>query len=229
MSEKLEFGSPAIPVNLRRSTRARRLSLRVSRLDGRVTLTLPYFVSLAEGRSFLAAREDWLRAQLAEVAPAQQVRFGDSLPLRGEMLRLVPANRSMPQVEANHLLLPANRPIGPVLRAFLKETARVDLSRESRAFAAALGRDFGKITLRDTRSRWGSCSARGDLMYSWRLIMAPPKVLSYVAAHEVAHLQEMNHSSDFWALVGQLMPDWQVQRDWLRAHGAALHKYHFKD
>jgi hypothetical protein len=86
-----------------------------------------------------------------------------------------------------------------------------------------------RITLRDTRSRWGSCTADGALMYSWRLILAPPSVLDYVAAHEAAHLVEMNHSARFWALVERLCPDWQAERAWLRREGAALQAWRFRD
>ena len=91
-----------------------------------------------------------------------------------------------------------------------------------------LGRKVARLTLRDTRSRWGSCSHEGALMYSWRLIMAPPSVLRYVAAHECAHLVEMNHSPAFWAVVSRLYPGWQRERAWLHAEGAQLHGYRFE-
>jgi len=94
--------------------------------------------------------------------------------------------------------------------------------------AEALGRPAGKITLRDTRSRWGSCSSKGDLMFSWRLIMAPPAVLDYVAAHEVAHLAEMNHSARYWAVCEQLCPEYRVHRRWLKQSGAALLAWRFE-
>ena len=94
-------------------------------------------------------------------------------------------------------------------------------------YAAKIGRRVTRVTLRDTRSRWGSCTAEGALMYSWRLVMAPPEVLRYVAAHEVAHLVEMNHSHRFWAVVEGLYPDWQAQRAWLHRHGGALHSLRF--
>ena len=84
------------------------------------------------------------------------------------------------------------------------------------------------IALRDTRSRWGSCTAQGRLMFSWRLAMAPDGVLDYVAAHEVAHLAHMNHAPAFWAEVGRLMPDWTARRDWLRRNGAALQAWQFR-
>ncbi len=93
--------------------------------------------------------------------------------------------------------------------------------------AARLGRGYRSLTLRDTRSRWGSCSAAGGLMFSWRLILAPPEILDYVAAHEVAHLAEMNHSPAFWRVVAGLCPDYARHRAWLRKHGQTLHAYDF--
>ena len=95
--------------------------------------------------------------------------------------------------------------------------------------SAALGRPHAGIVLRDTRSRWGSCTSEGNLMFSWRLIMAPPRILQYVAAHEVAHLAEMNHSPDFWAVVERLFPDYGVCRRWLRENGDHLHRVRFDD
>jgi predicted metal-dependent hydrolase len=113
------------------------------------------------------------------------------------------------------------------LRAFLKIEARNALVPAAEAFAAQLSKPIGRISLRDTRSRWGSCSGAGNLMFSWRLVMAPPAVLHYVAAHEVAHLQEMNHSQVFWDVVARLMPDYRIHRAWLKKHGAKLHRVDF--
>jgi len=115
------------------------------------------------------------------------------------------------------------------LKAFLKLQARGRLQVACEFYAERLGRGFGKITLRDTRSRWGSCSANGDLMFSWRLIMAPPEVLDYVAAHEVAHLVEMNHSAAYWDVVRGIYPDYEAPRCWLKANGGLLHRYRFDD
>ncbi|GFE63244.1 hypothetical protein KIN_03180 [Litoreibacter roseus] len=111
--------------------------------------------------------------------------------------------------------------------ALLKVTARDRLASASQKHAETLGRPFHKITLRDTRSRWGSCTSQGNLMYSWRLILAPPEVLDYVAAHEVAHLAHMDHSQRFWTAVGGLCPGYQTPRAWLRRNGATLHRYQF--
>ena len=108
---------------------------------------------------------------------------------------------------------------------FLKREARQDLAEAVRRYAAALGVSIGRLTLRDTASRWGSCSARGDLSFSWRLVMAPPFVLDYLAAHEVAHRLEMNHGPRFWRLVEQVCPHRREAEAWLRRHGSDLHRY----
>jgi predicted metal-dependent hydrolase len=105
--------------------------------------------------------------------------------------------------------------------------ARDRLAAACDRHAQRLGRRPAALVLRDTRSRWGSCSAQGVLMFSWRLAMAPPAVLDYVAAHEVAHLAEMNHSRAFWATVARLLPDHAAPRAWLRAEGGALHRWRF--
>ncbi len=114
------------------------------------------------------------------------------------------------------------------LQAWLRERARERLTAAADHYAAALGRPYGRITLRDTRSRWGSCSWQGALMFSWRLVFAPPEVLRYVAAHEVAHLAHMDHSRAFWAVVERIHGPWAHMRDWLRVNGHELHRYRFE-
>ena len=113
--------------------------------------------------------------------------------------------------------------------AFLKHEARTALAPAVDHHAASLGVTPARLTLRDTRSRWGSCTARGDLMFSWRLIMAPPEVLDYVAAHEVAHLVEMNHSRAFWDTVARTCPGFEEPRRWLKQNAEALHRFRFRD
>jgi len=114
-------------------------------------------------------------------------------------------------------------------KAFLKLRARDELAAASDRYAAMVGRSYTRLSFRDTRSRWGSCSSEGVLMYSWRLIMAPPAVLDYAAAHEVAHLVEMNHSPAFWAVVARICPDYEDYRGWLRKNGDVLHRVNFGD
>lgn len=221
-------GQTPIEITLRRSARARRFSLRVSRLDGRVTLSLPARAREADALAFARAQEDWLRRALASVPSEAMLRFGAGIPYEGQMVVLAPGTARAPQIVGDLLLVPGDEAqLARRVAAFLKTRARDRLVAASDRFANALGRPHAGVTLRDTRSRWGSCTHDGRLMYSWRLIMAPPAVLDYVCAHEVAHLAHMNHSPAFWAEVAQLMPDYQPWRQWLKRHGQTLHAYRF--
>ena len=221
-------GNPPVEVQLRRSARARRLSLRISRLDGRATLTLPHRVPEREGMAFLQDRESWLRKHLADVAPEAPVRLGGTVPFQGADLPIVAGAVRRVRLGPEGLIVPDEPAlVGKRVAAFLKLKARDALAAASDHYAAQLGTSYGRITLRDTRSRWGSCSSAGDLMYSWRLIMAPPEVLNYVAAHEVAHLKHMDHSARFWGVVDDLFADHKACRAWLRTHGGSLHRVRF--
>jgi hypothetical protein len=108
---------------------------------------------------------------------------------------------------------------------FLKREARRELHKSAQEYAQALGVRVRRLSIRDQSSRWGSCTSAGSLSFSWRLILAPPFVLDYLAAHEVAHLGHMNHGPRFWNLVERTMPRHEEARSWLRKHGASLHRY----
>lgn len=211
----------------RRSARARRMTLRVPRDGGPAVLTLPAHVPLADGAAFAESKSRWLQEAAARRPQPLIVRHGSILPVEGAMLKLAPAATRAAAISGEALLLPAGRPAGPVVRAFLKHLALKRLRPACDRHAAALGRSYGALVLRDTRSRWGSCSSDGRLMFSWRLAMAPPAVLDYVAAHEVAHLRHMDHSAQFWAAVAALLPDHARHRAWLRRHGADLMAWQF--
>ena len=228
MSDLTLHGSPPISVVLRRSARARNISLRISQLDGRVTLTLPNRLPEREAVKFAHEKESWIRKHLAARSEDIQVTHGAQVPVGGALLTIVPGRGRRVEMGAAEIAVPgaADR-VGPRLAAHLREVARDRLADASDNYAARLGRPFKKITMRDTRSRWGSCTADGALMYSWRLIMAPPEVLDYVAAHEVAHLAEMNHSPAFWAEVTRIYGPYKEARGWLRKNGAELHRYRF--
>jgi hypothetical protein len=223
-------GNPPVELSLRRSPRARRISLRVSGLDGRVTLTLPRGVPESEAIDFARTKVDWLRAQLAQRPVTVAVRHGLEIPLEGQVMRIAQGTGRRVVPDGTTLHVPGSPETAAArLEGWFKARARDRLAAASDHYAGLLGRGYTRITLRDTRSRWGSCSSSGALNYSWRLIMAPPEVLDYVAAHEVAHLAEMNHSPAFWAVVAQLMPGYGAQRAWLRREGSALHRYRFSD
>ncbi|MDC1215866.1 M48 family metallopeptidase [Octadecabacter sp.] len=221
-------GNPPVEVLLRRSAQARRLSLRISRLDGRATLTLPTRVPEREGMAFVRERESWLRKHLSAIEPEMPVEIGATVLFEGADVPVIAGPVKRATLKSGALMVPDDPgKVGKRVAAFMKLRARDALADASDRYAAALGRPYNRISLRDTRSRWGSCSSAGDLMYSWRLIMAPRSVLEYVAAHEVAHLQHMDHSDRFWGVVNDLFPNHKACRKWLRDNGGALHRVRF--
>ena len=221
-------GDPPVALTLRRSARARRVSLRVSRLDGAVTLTVPQRLPLRQALDFVAERRDWIDSARALAPERQPVQAGAVVPVLGQPCRIVPTpGIRAPRLADGVLQVAPGKPVGASVRAYLRTLARDSLARQAGAHARTLGVGLGSITLRDTRSRWGSCTARGDLMFSWRIAMAPPEVLDYLAAHEVAHRVEMNHSDRFWAVCQRLCPQMKRHRAWLKTEGPALHRYDF--
>lgn len=229
MSEIFLDGDPPVQVTLRRSARARRLSLRVSRLDGRVTLSLPKRVPEREAVAFLREKEDWVRKHLGARSEDRRPVFGAVLPFLGEGLEICPGGGRRAMCRDGRLDVPgAPERVPARVKAFLKLEAQMRLRVACDRYAAELGVSYGRITLRDPRSRWGSCTSEGNLMFSWRLVMAPEAVLDYVAAHEMAHRLEMNHSSRFWAHVAAICPDYARYRDWLHKEGEALHSWRFE-
>lgn len=223
-------GDPPIEIILRQSTRARRMSLRVSQLDGKVTLTVPRGMRERTLWGFVDEKADWIRKHLGAQQLSEIVRRGSFLPVEGGTVEVVAGLGRAPSLADRVLQVPGpDERVAARVAGFLKVRARDRLSAASDRYAAMVGRPYRRLSLRDTRSRWGSCSSEGNLMYSWRLIMAPRDVLDYVAAHEVAHLCEMNHGPGFWGLVEQISPDYRTPRHWLRQNGAALHRFRFCD
>lgn len=228
MGQHVLPGNPPVEINLKRSGRARRISLRVSSLDGRVTLTLPRGVSEKAGLAFAAEKADWLRHNASRHGEVLMVGEGILLPVEGTPRLITLGTGRSVRLEPDRIVVPGDVDRLPArLSGYLKTLARDRLAAASDRYAARLGRDYARLTLRDTRSRWGSCTVDGALSYSWRLIMAPPAVLDYVAAHEVAHLAEMNHSERFWATVEAIHGPYRQQRGWLRTDGTSLHRIRF--
>jgi len=226
MADHILPGMPPIPLVLRRSGRARRISLRISQLDGRVTLTLPKGVRDGEALDFARSKAAWIRDHLGRRRDDVLIEQGAILPIEGTDCRIVPAGKRRVVLHPGEIAVP-DGPVGPRLQSWLRVMARDRLATAADHYAGLLGQSYARITLRDTRSRWGSCSSQKGLMFSWRLVLAPPEVLRYVAAHEVAHLVEMNHSPAFWTNVEQIYGAYAAPRRWLRENGTELHRYRF--
>ena len=223
----LDLGGRSVNVTVRRSASARRLSLRLDPAVGPL-LVLPAKTRLAEAEAFLLAHRVWLAERLARLPQRIQLVAGARLPLLGidHEIRHAPEARRGVWAEAGVLHVSGRAEHVPRRVAdFIKAEAKRRIYGLAFELAARLGRTPSRVTMRDTRSRWGSCSSRGDLSFSWRLALAPESVLTYVVAHEVAHLAEMNHSPAFWRLVEDLVGDPGAAKRWLKANGARLHCY----
>jgi predicted metal-dependent hydrolase len=232
---EISFLGEDIRINLKRNASARRFTLRVRGATGDILLTMPARASLAQARDFAQAHGAWLMARLARIPQRAPFLPGAKIPLRGveHVLRHCPrpAVRRGPvwieQIDGRSWICATGDAAYFERRvtAFLREEARRDLESAVGRHAANAGRRPISLTLRDTSSRWGSCSAKGALNFSWRLILAPPFVLDYLAAHETAHLRHHDHSEAFWTLTRSLCPATAKAEAWLKAHGAELHRY----
>jgi len=206
--------------------RARRVSVRICPVRRQAIATAPSKRMLKQAEKFAAERIGWIAKELARLPQGVTLLPGAHAPLRGIAHELVfEHGRGAPRIEAGRVIVPA--PDVELFEArlvrFLKAEAHKDLSARVAEYAAKLDVRASTIQVKELRSRWGSCSIGGALAFSWRVVLAPPFVLDYLAAHEVAHLREMNHSRRFWAQVRRALPDFERGRVWLHAHGATLH------
>ena len=217
-----------VEVAIRRSARARRIQIRVAPVGGAVELVLPRGATRAQGLAFLGEKEAWIGERTARAHSRVPFADGETIPFLGGEIALRYAGPGRPGVRRTGDALEVSGPadgVPPLVLRWLRREARAEIAPRVRAKAARLGAAYGRIALRDTTSRWGSCSAGRNLNFSWRLVMAPPPVLDYVVAHEVAHLAEPNHGKRFWAHVARLCDDPEGARAWLRRNGASLHRY----
>jgi len=220
-----------VPVRI--SARSRRMTLRIDPAKGGPELVLPKGVALREAERFAAGNLGWLRAHLAKLPERVAFDDGREIPILGRphLIRHRPDQRGGvwrvedPDGSAELHVAGGADFLARRVTDHLKSEAKRIIAPRAREHADRLDRQVGRLTVRDTRSRWGSCSPRGDLSFSWRLILAPEPVLDYVVAHEAAHLVEMNHSPRFWRVVEGLMPDFERHRAWLKRHGSRLHRY----
>ncbi len=223
-------------VAIRRVAGARRYTLRVRTANRDVVLTMPARGTVNEARKFAQQHTAWIGARIRRLPKPIPFQNGATIPFRGvdHLIKLKEGSRG--GVWNEHQVVDGmdvrviftsgtSEHVDRRIRDFLKKHARLDLIEAVRRYSGAIGVSSRRVSLRDTSSRWGSCSASGNLNFSWRLILAPSFVLDYLAAHEVAHLKYLNHSAEFWALVRSMSAQTDSAEAWLTAHGAQLHRY----
>lgn len=236
----MQIDGRTVPVEIRYNPRARRIIVRVDLTAGSVQIVAPSRQSFAQALSFAKEQKAWIAERLSRVPPPVPFEAGARILYRGvEHVVLHAGRRREPGAPGPvWAVAPTEADGSPEIRVtgdesfvarrvgdWLRQQAREELTARAIFYAEQFGVRPSRITVRDTSSRWGSCAPSRALSFSWRLILAPPHVLDYVAAHEAAHLQEMNHGPRFWALVAQARPDYKVSRRWLERHGPSLHRY----
>lgn len=217
-----------VPLTLRRSSRARRLTMRLDTAGDRVIVVIPADVATEVALRFATTHAEWARARLARLPARVLFADGAEIPVLGVRhgIRYRPDARPQVTPDGNILVVGgATERVAARVTSWLRWRARHEITPRVAEKAARLGRAAGPIVIRDTRSRWASCAASGRLSFSWRLVMAPRLTLDYVVAHEVAHLAVAAHNQRFWHTVAGLADDAEEGRAWLRRHGRDLHRY----
>lgn len=213
---------------IRTSSRARRLSLRVTPYPLQAELVIPYGYNRAKALAFMASKQSWIMERAGSFLPHVPLIPGTLIPVLGIETTILHTHsmRGISRWENSNLYisgLPEH--CEERVERILKKILHSEVQRQVEYYARLLGCNYNKISLRQTSSRWGSCSSTGNLSFCWKLVFAPLPILHYVIAHEVAHLRELNHSPRFWQLVSTLCPDFAQQRVWLKENGLVLHRY----
>jgi predicted metal-dependent hydrolase len=214
---------PAFDYRVRRSDRARRVRVRVDEERG-VEVVLPRRAAEREAAAAIRELRPWIERRIAELqrTRAAVAARGASVPYLGEALALVrEPGRTRVHRRGVELLVP-DGDHRPALERWYRRRARAEIAPRLDAATAAVGSAYRGLTIRGQRTRWASCSAAGAMSFNWRLLLAPAPVLDYVVWHEVCHLEVMDHSPRFWALLVERCPDYRAHAGWLRRHGATL-------
>lgn len=227
--QDLEAIHPAL--QLRVSARARRLALRLDPKGGAIHLVVPKRASMKRALEFARQYKDWIDRHAAALPPAIRFQDGAVIPVLGHdrVIRVTfdpDIKRTAITLDDDSLTVHTNKDEpGARITRFLKALARTEIARLARDKAARVGRPIAEIQIRDTTSRWGSCSPDGTLSFSWRLVLAPYESLDYVVAHEVAHLVHLNHKPRFWALCEELSSDFSTGHHWMKKNAHSLMRY----
>jgi len=226
MPNTLQAGSQRVPLQFVRQPRARRYLLRLQS-DGVARVTVPRGGTIAEARDFAARNIAWLEKQLKRLAAEPEMpavwRVGTEFLFRGERARIGLDAGGMICFGGEKLkVADAAADLRPAIQHYLRRLAVPELSLRVLELAGRHGISITRVTVRNQKRRWGSCSHRGGISLNWRLIQAPPAVRDYIILHELAHRRHMNHSKLFWDEVAGLCPDYRSAERWIKTHGKLL-------
>ena len=200
---EIKINGLVIPYTLVKSSRRKTLSIQIG-AGGKMTVRCPYYASKWAIDSMLKEKSEWIYKNYLESIQRTTITNSDT-PSDG------------------NYRVPSKKPEDPAIINKHKKYARKIFEAKVAYFSQFTGGNYTSITIRDQKTRWGSCSGRGTLSFNWRLILAPPEILDYVVVHELCHLTHMNHSKEFWKLVESVIPDYKIKRKWLKENGHTLH------
>lgn len=210
------------------SKQARKLSLRIDAKKKVPVLTVPRFCNKKQAVEFVQGQKPWIDFQLGRLPYQRQFADGDKISFNGFNVEIkhCAGARSGVQLKDNKILVSGDKEfLSRRVRDFIKEQAQKILHERSVEKAMRIGKKINRVVIKDTRSRWGSCSSLQNINYNWRIMLAPDKVIDYLVAHEVSHLAHQDHSDDFWNCVNTLAEDMTFGRNWLKKHGGELNEY----
>ncbi len=216
------------PLKVSKSARAKKLTLRIDSKERIPVLTIPRYCSQKKAVEFVLLHRDWIEQSLARLPEERNFADGDKISLFGKEITIThaPERRLGAKIENNELLVSGDiELLHRRVKDFIRKKAQSEFLKRSAKYAKKLDRKINDVTIKDTKSRWGSCSSLNNLNYSWRIALAPDFVINYLMAHEVAHLEHPNHSRAFWNCVSELCPDFEEGERWLKEHGRELYIY----
>ncbi|AHF05850.1 hypothetical protein DESME_01200 [Desulfitobacterium metallireducens DSM 15288] len=241
MATSLNIQGTVIPYEERKNSRSKRLSLRIGR--DKVRVTAPCKATKREIREFVEANQDWILAHWVKIQeellniPKRQYQDGEALSVLGQSLELKIMKTNQKTMRLRYLkeekkieirlpegiaLENQNEATREILGQWLKRKAREVFQTKLDQVSAQMGVSYKAFRLKEQKTRWGSCSSKGNINLNWRVILAPEQVIDYLIIHELAHLKHMNHSPSFWDVVGQYCSDYDVCRHWLKVNGDRL-------
>jgi predicted metal-dependent hydrolase len=217
-----------IPVRIRKNTRARRMILRIDNNINGAVVTLPSWTSEREALLMVQEKSDWVLTKLDNMPTKIFFESGVQIPFLGEyhIVYHDPNQKEVVKKGENEIRLGGREEhLSRRLGDWLRKEAKIIIQPKAIEMAKKLNGKIGRISIRDTKSRWGSCAASGNLSFCWRLILTPEWVLNYVIAHEVSHLRHMNHGPEFWQTVADFNVRVDAARVWLSKNAEQLHRY----
>ena len=218
------------PIVISRKNNIRRLSLKVCRITGNISINAPKFLSESEIYKFYYLNLSWIQNQINQCLVPKIVKEGLFIPVEGNLYEIVVKKNcsKIKFLEKNQICIPKDiSNIGKEVQTFLLEYCKSVMIPIIFKKSNLIRQKIKKISFKDTKSRWGSCSSTGSIMLNWRLIMVPPSIYNYVIIHELAHLVHMNHGLLFWKLVQELSPNYSKDKEWLKKNGQEIRRYIF--